>query len=105
MDHSFNVEIATKYGIEESIILGEIAYNIEANIQNYKNFYDGYFWVCRSASAFNEMFPYINERKVSRVLKNLENLGVIKSGNFNLSTYDRTKWYTIIDDHALMLLT
>ena len=34
-------------------------------------------------------------RKIKRALKNLEEKGIIITGNFNKLKMDRTKWYTI----------
>lgn len=97
MNHSFDVELATLYGIEEAIIIENLAFWIKKNIANEKNFIEGEYWTYNSAKAFNELFPYMNSRKISRVLEKLESKKIIKSGNFNKAKYDRTKWYCIID--------
>lgn len=97
MNHSFDVELATLYGIEEAIIIENLAFWIKKNIANKKNFIEGEYWTYNSAKAFNELFPYMNSRKISRVLEKLESKKIIKSGNFNKAKYDRTKWYCIID--------
>jgi hypothetical protein len=39
--------------------------------------------------------------KIARILRELESRGVIKSGNYNKVKWDRTKWYTIIDQWVL----
>lgn len=103
MNHQFNIEIAKKYGIEEAILIENIAFWIKRNIANEKNFYDGKYWIYNSAKAFSELFPYMNEKKIYRVLKRLEDLGILATGNYNNSPYDRTKWYTIVDKYIFQL--
>lgn len=97
MNHSFNTDYAELYGIEEAIILENIAFWIKKNETNNKNFYDGYTWTYNSAESFNKLFPYITPSKIRRCLLKLEELEVLKSGNYNKANYDKTKWYTIIN--------
>lgn len=97
MNHSFNVELAIKYGIEEAILIENFAFWIKKNAANNKNYIDGEYWTYNSAKALEELFPYMNLKKVQRTLIKLEELKIFKSGNFNKKTYDRTKWYCIID--------
>ena len=96
MNHSFNTEIAEKYGIEEAIIIEHLVFWIQKNIANDKHGRDGLYWTYNSAQAFNEIFPYMSPQKISRILRKLEKLEIIKSGCFNRRKGDRTKWYTII---------
>lgn len=95
MNHSFNTDYAELYGIEEAIILENIAFWIKKNESNNKNFYDGYTWTYNSAESFNKLFPYITPSKIRRCLLKLEELEVLKSGNYNKQGYDKTKWYAI----------
>lgn len=95
MNHSFNTDFAELYGIEEAIILENIAFWIKKNESNNKNFYDGYTWTYNSAESFNKLFPYITPSKIRRCLLKLEELEVLKSGNYNKQGYDKTKWYSI----------
>lgn len=98
MNHSFNVDIANKYGIEEAILIENMAFWINNNLKKNKNIHDGYCWIFNSAAAFSRQFTYMKTSKINRALKNLVNKGVLLSGNYNKVKYDRTKWYTIIDE-------
>jgi hypothetical protein len=98
MDHSFNVDVATKYGIEEAIVLQNLAFWVQKNSANKRHWHDGHYWTYNSAAAFADLFPYLNQKKVYRILSNLENHGLILTGNYNDSKYNRTKWYTITED-------
>lgn len=94
MEHSFNIDVASKYGIEEAIIIKNIQFWIDKNKANEKHFYQGRYWTYNSVKAFMELFPYMSESKIRRVLENLVSKGVLIKGNFNQSGYDRTLWYS-----------
>lgn len=95
--HSFNIDLACKYGIEEAILLRNLGYWLFRNLKNKKNIINGSVWTYNSAKAFADMFPYMNIKKIQRTLTKLEEMNVIKSDNFNQLGFDKTKWYTIVD--------
>ena len=97
MNHSFNVEVAIKYGMVEAILLEHLNFWILKNKANEINFYDGNYWSYNSTKAFTELFPYVSQRTISRALHHLEEEGIIMCGNYNKSSYDRTTWYAITD--------
>lgn len=97
MQHHFDVEIAEKYGMIEAVLLNHFEYWIELNRANGKNFYDGRFWTFNSMKAFSEIFPYLTEKKIRNALKHLQDEGLILTGNYNKSAYDRTLWYAFSD--------
>lgn len=95
MIHNFDTEIAEKYGMLEAILLNNIYFWIEKNRANDSNFYDGTYWTYNSTRAFNELFPYVSERQIKNALKHLREEGILLTGNYNKSTYDRTLWYAL----------
>jgi hypothetical protein len=95
MNHSFNTENAKKYGIIEAILLENITYWIAKNKASGRHYYNGKWWTYNSAKAFNEIFNYISKASIKRALNHLIDLKVIKRGNFNKISYDRTSWYSI----------
>lgn len=97
MQHSFDVEIAEKYGVSEAILLQHLWFWIEKNKANEKNFYDGTFWTYNSTKAFVKLFPYMTQRQIQNALKKLKDKGIIKTGNYNKSAYDRTLWYAFTE--------
>lgn len=97
--HKFLIEDAQEYGVDAAVILYNIRYWLthehdNLGKDNCKNF-DGYVWTFNSAKAFSKQFPYFSSNKIQKILKKLENDGVIICGNFNKKGYDRTKWYTM----------
>ena len=97
MNHSFNVDIAKIFGVEEAIVIENMFFWIEKNKANEKHYYDGSYWTYNSMKAFSHLFPYWSEKQVRRILKSLEDQGCVKTGNYNKITYDRTKWYALTE--------
>ena len=95
MEHSFDVEIAKRYGIPCAVLLKNIYFWIEKNKANNKNYYDDNYWTYNSKKAFAELFPYLNERQIDYALKKLIDEGIVITGNYNKVAYDRTLWYAI----------
>lgn len=98
MEHSFNVRFAEKYGIEESILVHNFYFWIRKNIANDKHLHNGRYWTYNSNNAFTKLFPYINKTKIFRVLKHLEEVGLLIKGCFNQDARDRTLWYAFSDN-------
>ncbi len=98
MVHTFDSDIAAKYGVNAAILLQNLYYWIEKNQANEKHFHDGRYWTYNSIKAFEEMFPYMSKKQIRSALEKMENEGIIISGNYNSSTYDRTKWYAITEN-------
>ena len=93
--HSFYVHDAEKHGVEKAVILYNLRFWLEKNRASNKNLHDGYYWTYNSAKAFAVLFPYYTARKIERLLRQMENDGLILSGNYNKAGYDRTKWYSM----------
>ena len=96
MEHHFDIEVAKEVGVSAAVIYYNIKYWCETNRANDVNYHDGYYWTFNSVKAFQKLFPYLSDKKISSSLKILEERGYIKSGNYNGTTYDRTKWYADI---------
>lgn len=97
MTHSFNVEIAAKYGILEAILFQNIYYWITKNEANNTNYHDGRYWTYNSINAYRQMFPYATDHKLRTALKRLEEDGLIVTGNYNTDQMNRTQWYALSD--------
>ena len=95
----FYIELATKYGIMESILLDLIFYWVNYNeehciMSHYKN---GRFWFYATNKWFETQLPFTTYRTISRKLHRLEDLDLIKLSNYNKLGYDRTQWITLTD--------
>ena len=94
MNHSFDVDIAVKYGMLEAVMINNFAYWISKNMANEKHFHDGKYWTYNTVSAFEELFPYASKKQIRNALEHLRAEGLIETGNYNEKAFDRTLWYT-----------
>lgn len=95
MNHSFDINIAKEYGIQPAIIFNHLYFWITKNKANNTNFYNENYWTYNSKKAFSELFPYMTERQIDYALRKLIDCGLVITGNYNKSSYDRTLWYAI----------
>lgn len=97
MTYQFDTDIAEKYGVDEAIVIYNFDFWIRKNEANGKHFHDGRCWTYNSIDALVKLFPFWSARQLRRILKSLEDKGVIITGNYNASAYDRTTWYAFAD--------
>ena len=103
MTHTFKVDLASIYGIEEAIVIDKLVGWIDHNEANNQNFHDGRFWTYNSCKGLIKQFPYMKEGKIKRILTGLVEAGLLMKGNYNENQYDRTCWYAFTDEgHALV---
>lgn len=104
MNHSFDVDTAVKHGVHAAVLHQTIVFWVLKNKANGKHLHDGRHWTYNSAKAFTELFPYLSADQIQRNLKKLEEAGLVTTGCFNSSPYDRTRWYStaegIVTDSA-----
>ncbi len=98
MEHSFDIDHASKYGVKEAIMIKFLRYWIMKNQANKKHLHDGRTWTYNSFSALVELFPYWTEKQVRTVVQSLKDQNVIILGNWNETAYDRTMWYAFVDE-------
>lgn len=103
MIHSFNTDLAEKYGIEKALLLDHFCYWIAENERNEKNQIDGRTWVYNTSKALAEKFHYMSQRSIARYLEQLEKDGIILTGKFNTNHFDNTKWYALSDEYLYLL--
>lgn len=101
--HILDIGVAQLVGTNAALILENISYWCEHNAANNTNLHDGHYWTYNSTKAFGELFPYMTVNVIRTALKKLKDNGLILSGNFNKSVYDRTTWYTLTEKAEAML--
>ena len=52
--------------------------------------------------SLTEIFPYLSYKQLRRAIFHLEDLGVIQSGSYNKLAYDKTKWYSFVDEASFI---
>ena len=97
--HSFGVELATKYGIAEALLLSYFRYYIESaeKKQDPDKFHDGRYWTYASTRELARRFPYISKTPLWRALQHLLAEELLLKGNYNKYSWDKTVWYTLSD--------
>jgi len=93
--HSFNTHLASRIGIEKAILIKNLAYWVEYNKCQDRNFFEDKYWTYNSSASFAKLYPYMKPSSIRRWFKELEEKGWIISGNFNCNGFDQTKWYTM----------
>lgn len=83
--------LATKIGLNESIILQQIHYWIQIS----KNIHDDKAWVFNTYEEWQEQFPFFSLSTIRRTIDKLVKMDILEKGNFNKMGIDRTNWYTI----------
>lgn len=98
MHHSFSTELAEQYGILEAILLNHFQFWITHNAANDVHYHDGRYWTFNTVKAFADLFPYASAKQIRTALNRLIDAGVLMTGNYNKTTYDRTLWYAFTDE-------
>ena len=93
--HAFIVDDAVEYGLDKAILLQHIRFWIHQNEGKKSHTHDNKVWMFQSAADMAKHYPYWSRQKISRLLREMEEQGLIISGNFNKLGYDQTKWYTL----------
>lgn len=101
--HILDIGVAQLVGTNAALLLENISYWCEHNAANNANLHDGHYWTYNSTKAFGELFPYMTVNVIRTALKKLKDNGLILTGNFNKSAYDRTTWYTLTEKAEAML--
>lgn len=78
-------------GTDEALVLQQVHYWTQKNM----NIEDGHSWVYNSTKGWQKQFYWFSESKVKRIFRKLEKLGVLITGNYNKTKFDKTKWYRI----------
>lgn len=98
----FRESEAIQYGVNEAIMIQNFRYWINKNKANEKHEYEGKTWTYNSRKAFKEIFPFWSDEQIKRILNSLVSKNIIQKGNFNKVGFDRTTWYSFIDEERFL---
>lgn len=97
--HSYNVEIAIEYGIEEAILIHHFAYWIGEHVTNGIDLHEGRFWSFDKTDALYAVLPeFKSKKKIEYFINKLVDKDILMKGNFNNVKFNRTLWYTFTDN-------
>ncbi|MBA4538811.1 DnaD domain protein [Bacillus aquiflavi] len=83
--------LAKKIGLNEAIVLQQLHYWIKSS----SHFYENRHWVYNTYEGWQKQFPFWSISTIRRAFSKLEKRGFLETGNFNKSSIDKTKWYSI----------
>jgi len=89
-------KLAVEIGFNESLLLLQLDFLIA--ISNHEQ--EGQRWTYQSVTDIQKMFPFWSRATINRVIKSLENRGLINVSNFNRKKYDKTRWFAINIEEA-----
>ena len=98
MDHSFNVEVAKRYGVTCAVFIQNLYFWIEKNEANGRHFYEDRSWTYNSLTALEALFPYFTRKQIRTVIDKCVASGAVIVGKFSQKGYDHTNWYTLTDE-------
>lgn len=103
-NYSFDTELAFLIGVDEAIMVNNLAFWISHNQVNDRNFHEGRYWTYNSVEAFTLLFPFWSTKQLRRIMDSLYSQGVVMKGNFNKNQFDRTGWYSLTDKYLYLLV-
>lgn len=96
--HSFDILLAAKFGVEESILIHHFQHWIRINRYRKRNIRDDRCWSYQSRKDIQAHFPYWNVDRVKYLCEKLVFMGVLMTANFNKNPIDKTLWYAFVDE-------
>lgn len=87
----FLPSLAVAVGLNEAILLQKIHGWLQCTPKEHI----GRNWIYNSYKSWHEQLPFLSESTIKRAMKNLIDLGIIISENFNSNKFDKTLWYSI----------
>ena len=110
--HSFRVDLAAMHlengntvGVENAILLQDIAHWCEGNKAEGVNYKGGRYWTYSSVEDLRGRHPYWTVKQIRRIIRNCESLGLLLSASYHTDGRNRTKWYTVREDVLKQLLS
>lgn len=97
-NRTFDVELATKFGLNNAIFLQDLAFWIEFNRKRDKAFRDGRYWTYSTMEEISERHPYWTKNQVRHIIDTCKKNGWIFVEHYDQSNYNRRNWYSIRDD-------
>ena len=104
MLHKFNTGIAKRYGIHAALMADYIRSEIIENEFHGRACHNRQTWMRSSQMMFTAVMPYLSKHAVHRSIKKLIQDGILVRGEFNVSRFDRTAWYSFTQfGYSLMI--
>ena len=93
LNHIFTPSVAAEHGLPEAVVIHHFQYWISHNANTSRNFKEGRTWMYQTIEDIASRFEYFSTKQIERIVEKLVKTGVLRKGNFNSTSYDRTLWY------------
>ena len=98
MIHRLVTEVAKNYGLAAGLLFYHIGYWVKKNRKENHNLRACRYWIYTTVRDLSEKtFDYLSENQIRYALDKLRDSGLIETGNWNKTSYDRTLWYTLTE--------
>jgi hypothetical protein len=95
-------DLACEIGLNESIVLLQLEFLISIS----DNEVDGRIWHYDTlADLKKKHFPFWSISTISRILTNLQDMGLVTIGNYNKYGFDKTQWFALDHENCSKLLS
>lgn len=115
LHHSFDIDLAAEYGLEEAILIHHFQHWIQINKRLKRNSHEGKTWTYQTLNQIAAYFPYWSVDQIvtllerlthgkSRFQKEKQYEPVLLKGNFNKDKTDHTLWYAFVNEEKFIIL-
>lgn len=105
-DHSFDVEVACDFGVDEAILIKTFQHFISTNRDNGQHHHEGKWWTYQTLDALKARYPYWKLHQIRRIIASLEKKGVLMTAHLGhlekKAAFDRTLWYAFVDEEMFL---
>jgi hypothetical protein len=96
--HSFDIALASKYGVEMAILIHHFQHWIRINQLRKRNIRNGRCWSFQTRKDIQANFPYWSYEEVKYLTEKLVEKGILMTANYNKNPIDKTLWYAFVDE-------
>lgn len=93
LHHSFDIDLAKRYGVECAILIHHFQHWIRVNRRCKRNIRDGKCWTFQTRKEIQAHFGYWTFEEVKYLCEKLVALDVLVTANYNKIKIDKTLWY------------
>lgn len=102
--HSFDVKLAIQFGsVDLAILVHHLQFWINKNQSLGRNYREGRTWTYQTREDIAACLPYYSPDKVRRLAEKLVKMGILKKGNFNQLSLDKTTWYAFVNEEMFTM--
>ena len=103
-NHTFNIDIATEYGIGSAVLFQHFSFWCQQNEKNGVNIEDGKAWTYDTRANLYKKYPYLKSpSNVGKILGKMKKQGLIYSMRKKSASGLSLNWYSISDyGHSLL---